>query len=66
MLPGELQALAESLLGNDRWPQVRAVYVRDDLSSIVVQVGAVSNPLTLAERLTTEVGFPVVVEVGAP
>lgn len=66
VLPGELQALAESLLGNDRWPQVRAVYVRDDLSSIVVQVGAVSNPLTLAERLATEVGFPVVVEVGAP
>lgn len=66
VLPGELQALAESLLGNDRWPQVRAVYVRDDLSSIVVQVGAVSNPLTLAERLTTEVGFAVVVEVGAP
>jgi hypothetical protein len=61
--PGELQGLAESLLGDDRWPQVRAVHVRDDLSSIVVQVGVEPNPLTLAARLTAEVGFPVEVEV---
>ncbi|MFE4464518.1 hypothetical protein ACFRCR_05280 [Oerskovia sp. NPDC056781] len=61
--PGELQGLAESLLGDDRWPGVRAVHVRDDLSSIVVQVGVEPNPLTLAERLTAEVGFPVEVEV---
>lgn len=65
VLPGELEGLAESLLGDDRWPGISAVYVRDDLSSIVVQVGSVPNPLTLAERLTTEVGFPVVVEVDA-
>ncbi|MBD7951347.1 amino acid kinase family protein [Oerskovia rustica] len=65
VLPGELQGLAESLLGDDRWPQVRAVHVRDDLSSIVVQVGVEPNPLTLAARLTAEVGFPVEVEVAA-
>lgn len=65
VLPGELPRLAESLLGDDRWPQVRAVHVRDDLSSIVVQVGAEPNPLTLAARLTAEVGFPVEVEVVA-
>ncbi|MFF3065403.1 hypothetical protein ACFVQ3_12650 [Oerskovia sp. NPDC057915] len=55
VLPGDLQRRAESLLG-------------DDLSSIVVQVGHEPNPLTLARRLTTEVGFPVEVEVevGAP
>jgi hypothetical protein len=64
VLPGELAALAESLVGGDRRPRIGAAHVQDDLAAIVAQVeGPVPNPLTLAERLTAEVGFPVVVEV---
>lgn len=67
VLPGDLQGLAESLLGGERRPGIGAASVRDDLSAIVVQVaGPVANPLTLAERLSAEVGFPVEVEVSAP
>lgn len=65
--PGDLPGLAQSLLADGRRPEVTGAYVRDDLSSIVVQVpvGTVANPLTLAARLTAEVGFPVVVEAVA-
>lgn len=65
--PGDLPGLAQSLLTDGRRHELTGAYVRDDLSSIVVQarVGTVANPLTLAARLTAEVGFPVVVEAVA-
>jgi hypothetical protein len=63
--PRELREMAESLAATE--PHVRAAHVREDFSSIVVQVRAgVTNHLTLAERLTAAAGFPVEVEVGPP
>lgn len=63
VLPGELREIAASLLADERFPEIRAASVREDFSSIVVQVDTlVPNHLTLAERLTAAVGFPVEVQ----
>jgi len=69
LLPGDLRAAARAILETESDAGVGATYVRPDGTGITVQVhlDQVTEDLNeMAARLSSQVGFPVDVEGGAP